>query len=71
MASDEERGEINISKIPVRGGVGALALILILLGAMSAELPGIRWLAIGGTLVGAVFGIILIAWRRHRGGAGQ
>jgi hypothetical protein len=63
-----ERPEINISKIPIRGGIGALAAIVVLLTVMAVELPAVRWLALSGTLTGLVFGFALIVWRRAHNG---
>lgn len=58
--------QINISKIPVRGGLGALAAIVILLAVMVVELPQLRWLAVYGIGAGLVLGVTLILWRRRK-----
>ncbi len=63
----DERPTINLSGIPVRGGLGALALVVLLLAAMAAELPAARWLALVGTAAGVLLGAGLIAWRRRQG----
>lgn len=59
--------QINISRIRVGGGIGAAALIVVLLAAMSAELIAVRWLALAGTVTGICVGLLLILRRRKRG----
>jgi hypothetical protein len=59
--------QINISSIPVGDGAGAGLAILVLLTALLVDLPGVRWLALWGTLTGVALGGSLIAWRRHAG----
>jgi MFS family permease len=56
---------INISSIPIRGGIGAGILIAILLGAVLIDLPILRWIALPGLLGGLAFGGLLILWREH------
>jgi hypothetical protein len=64
---DGDRGpQINISRIPVGGGIGALAAIVILLAVLLGALPQLRWLAVYGVGTGLVFGVALILWRRRR-----
>jgi hypothetical protein len=66
MADPGRDPQINISKIPVRGGFGALAIILVLLGIMVTALPELRWLAVYGVGTGLLVGVVLILWRRRR-----
>ena len=58
---------INIGRIPIRGGIGAGILILILLTAVLIELPVLRWIALPGILAGFAVAVILIILRKHRG----
>jgi hypothetical protein len=55
---------IDSSKIPIRGGIGAGILILILLSGALLELPELRLMAAPGIVGGLVFGAILLLWRR-------
>jgi len=65
--TDQDRDpQINISRIPVGGGIGALAVVVILLGVLVGALPRLRWLAVYGIGTGLIFGIALILWRRRR-----
>jgi hypothetical protein len=63
--TDEPRAQITMSRIPIRGGVGALALIVILVSGVLAELPQLRWRFLGGMALGLVFAVALILWRRR------
>lgn len=56
---------IDSSKIPIRGGLGAGLLILILLTGVLVDLPRLRLLAAPGILAGLVFGAILHLWRKR------
>jgi hypothetical protein len=58
-----EKGEINISRIPV-AGVGGLGMVAIAV-IVAIALPGLRWLAIASLAGGLVAGLALIA-ARHR-----
>jgi hypothetical protein len=63
---DEPRvQQISMSRIPIRGGIGALALIAILVAGVLAELPQLRWRFLGGAALGMVFAVALILWRRR------
>jgi hypothetical protein len=63
-----QNAEIRIDKIPIKGGIGAALLIIVLLTGVLLDLPALRWLALPGVLGGVVFGGVLILWRRyHRG----
>ncbi len=53
-----------MDKIPVRGGIGAVLTIIVLLGALVLELEGLRVPAIVGLVGGVLLGCILILWRR-------
>lgn len=63
--SDEPEGQITMSRIPVRGGIGVFALIVILISGVLADLPQLRGRFLGGVLFGLVFAVVLIAWRRR------
>jgi uncharacterized membrane protein AbrB (regulator of aidB expression) len=56
---------IDSSKIPIRGGIGAGILIVILLAGVLVALPELRLLAAMAILAGMAFGGILFLWRRH------
>ena len=63
--SDAPRvARINMSKIPISGGIGAGFLIVILLTAVLHDLPMLRLLAVPGILAGLIFAVILRLWRR-------
>jgi hypothetical protein len=64
MSDDRRNVEINIQKIPVGSGIGAAAVIVILLTTLFLALPGIRATAIGGIAIGLIFAVALIRWRR-------
>jgi hypothetical protein len=55
---------IDSSKIPIRGGIGAGILIVILLTGVLLDLPELRLLAGPGILAGLVFAGILRLWRK-------
>ena len=63
--TDDRRAEISIDHIPIRGGVGALLLIAVLIAAMLIELPQLRWPTLAGIGAGVVLGGGLILWRRR------
>lgn len=67
MPIEDENAEIRIDKIPVKGGLGALLAIVLLITGMLVELPGLGWPVLSGVLGGAVLAIVLIFWRRRRG----
>jgi hypothetical protein len=56
---------IDSSKIPIRGGIGAGILIVVLLSGVLVALPELRLLAAMAILAGVVFGGLLFIWRRH------
>jgi hypothetical protein len=64
MADDRRLVEISMHKIPVGGGIGSAAVIVILLTVLFLALPGIRATAIGGIAAGLIFAVALIRWRR-------
>jgi hypothetical protein len=66
MPAEERNPEIRIDKIPVKGGLGALLAIIVLLGAMLVELPGLRPVFVTSALAGVVLALVLILWRRRR-----
>ena len=67
MPIEDKNPEIRIDKIPVRGGIGALLVIVLLISGMLVQLPGLRWPVLSGVLGGAALGIGLIFWRRRGG----
>jgi hypothetical protein len=63
--SDEPGAQITMSRIPIRGGIGAFALIVILVSGVVAELPQLRGRFLGAVGLGLVFAVALILWRRR------
>jgi hypothetical protein len=63
--SDGPDGQITMSRIPIRGGIGAFVLIVILVAGVLAELPQLRVPFLGGVGLGLVFAVALILWRRR------
>lgn len=61
----EPDSQITMSRIPVRGGVGAFALIVILVAVVLGELPQLRLFYIGAVSLGLLFALALILWRRR------
>jgi hypothetical protein len=55
----------QMSRISVRGGLGAGLLVAVLVAAMLADLPPLRGPALGALAVGLLFGIARIVWRRR------
>jgi hypothetical protein len=64
MSRNDRNVEIRMDRIPVRGGIGAVLVIITLLGAMLLELEGLRLPAIAGLIGGLLVGGVLIVWRR-------
>jgi len=62
--TDDQRGDINISRIPVIGfgGLGFVAMAVV----MTVALPQLRWLAILSLIGGTAIGLTLIAARHRR-----
>jgi hypothetical protein len=56
---------IDSSKIPIRGGIGAGILIVILLSGVLVALPELRLVAAIAILAGIAFGGLLFLWRKH------
>jgi len=56
---------IDSSKIPIRGGIGAGILIVVLLSGVLVALPELRLIAAMAILAGIIFGGLLFLWRRH------
>jgi hypothetical protein len=63
--SDEPQGQITMSRIPIRGGVGAFVLIVILVAGVLGELPQLRLFYLGAMALGLLFALALILWRRR------
>lgn len=68
MDGRNELVQINTQRIPVGRGVGAAALIVILLTGLFLDLPGVRGTAVWGGIVGVLIALALIAWRRRKAG---
>jgi hypothetical protein len=64
MSEEDRNVEIQVDKIPIRGGIGAVLAIVLLLGALVLELPALRVPAVAGILGGVVVGAFLIV--RHK-----
>ena len=67
MPEDERRPEIRIDRIPVRGGAGAVLVIIALLGVMLYALPELRGPFVSGLGGGLILAVILILWHKDRG----
>ena len=67
MPEDEQSPQIRIDKIPVKGGFGALLIVLALLGLMLYALPDLRGPFVIGLIGGLCLAAMLIVWRRWRG----
>jgi hypothetical protein len=63
--ADQPPAQITMSRIPIRGGVGAFALIVILVAGVLTELPQLRWFYLGAMALGLLLALTLILWRRH------
>lgn len=63
--ADDRDGRISMSRIPVRGGIGAFVLIVILIAAVLGDLPQLRGPFLGGVGLGLMFAVALILWRRR------
>jgi hypothetical protein len=63
--TDRPDGQITMSRIPIRGGVGAFVLIVILIAGVLAELPQLRVPFLGGVALGLLCAVALIIWRRR------
>jgi hypothetical protein len=66
VSDDERNPQIRIDRIPVKGGAGAVLVIVALLSVMLIELPELRWPALLGLIGGGVVGCVLILWHRSR-----
>jgi len=62
MSNDDQDADIRIDRIRVRGGIGAAIVIVVLVGAMTLDLPGLRIPVLAGILGGVIVGVALIAW---------
>jgi len=63
MTRESDRGDINISRIPVEG-VGGLGL-LAMAGIVAYSIGPLRWLGIATVVGGTLIGLVLLA-TRHR-----
>jgi len=59
----------QMSRISVRGGLGAGLLVAVLVAAMLADLPPLRGPALGALAGGLIFGVGRILWRRRKAAA--
>lgn len=50
MSNNDQDAEIRIDRIRVRGGIGAAIVIVVLVGAMALDLPGLRIPVLAGIL---------------------
>jgi hypothetical protein len=66
VSNDDQDTEIRIDRIRVRGGIGAAIVIVVLVGAMTLDLPGLRIPELGGILGGVIVGAALIVWHRRK-----
>ena len=66
MPEDEQNPQIRIDKIPVKGGFGALAIVVALLGVLLYALPDLRGPFTIGLVGGVCLALILIVWHRRR-----
>lgn len=66
MSNNDQDAEIRIDRIRVRGGIGAAIVIVVLVGAMALDLPGLRIPVLAGILGGVIVGAALIAWHRRK-----
>jgi hypothetical protein len=48
ISEGAKNAEIRIDKIPIKGGIGAAVLIIVLLTGVLLDLPALRWLALPG-----------------------
>ena len=64
--SQERRFDISIHHIPVHGGIGALALIGLVIVPIVIRLPVLQGPLLGALVVGVLLGLSLI-WRRRAG----
>ena len=51
--------------MPIRGGIGVAIVIVVLLGGMLLDVPGLRLPAIAGIVGGVIVAAALFAWHRH------
>jgi hypothetical protein len=66
LSHEDQEAEIRIDRVRVRGGIGAAIVIVVLLGAMVLDLPGLRIPVVAGILGGVIVGAALIAWHRRK-----
>ena len=66
MPEDEQNPQIRIDKIPVKGGAGALLIVIALLGVILYALPDLRGPFVVGLGGGLCVAILLIVWHRCR-----
>lgn len=66
MSFDDDTPQIRLDRIPVGKSLGALAVIIVLIGAMLVELPSLRVPVIFGAGGGCVLAAILIVRHAHR-----
>lgn len=59
------RPEINVSKIPVGGGVAGLMIAVTVIVIALIGIPATRWFLAGSALLGIMIALIL-RWNEHR-----
>jgi hypothetical protein len=64
--SNGRRFDISMHHIPIRGGLGALFLIAVLVTSMAIRVPQLRWPLVAALIVGAGLAAALI-WRNRAG----
>jgi hypothetical protein len=65
MTGEVHNPQISIHKIPVKGGLGSLLVIIILVSAMLVELPELRAPTLYAIAGGVILALVRILWRRH------
>jgi hypothetical protein len=59
------RPEINVSKIPVGGGVAGLMIAVTVIVIALIGIPATRWFLVGSAALGVMIALIL-RWRERR-----
>jgi hypothetical protein len=67
QTADQSQPAINISKIPVGGGVAGLMIAVIIIVIGLVGLPAARWFLAGSVALGAMMALFLRWQGRSRG----